>query len=197
MRFGFVGPAESSSPLLEQAVGQLVTGLEVDTIVYLGADEAIHDFITAQRRGQSELTFEQRVAEVAATGAPAEITEVVRSLRGAMYLERLRVLPQPPANAIEMLDDRIILLVREKSSIGEEDVVNSNVVVYGDAKELAFKRYGPRCFFSPGPLEGGYLGILDDEAEGGGITLRAIDLTGEVSWTEPIQGRGARMKVAP
>ncbi|MDH3202422.1 MAG: hypothetical protein OEM15_16145 [Myxococcales bacterium] len=197
MRFGFVGPAGSSSSLLERAVGQLVTELEVDTVVYLGADEAIRDFITAQQRDKSEVSFEQRVAQVAATGSAAEITEVVRSLRGARYLEKLRVLPEPPANAIEMLDDRIILLVREKSSIGEEDVVNSNVVVYGDAKELAFKRYGPRCFFSPGPLEGGHLGILDDEKEGGGITLRAIDLTGEVSWTEPIQGRGARMKVAP
>ncbi len=197
MRFGFVGPAESSSALLEQAVGQLVSELEVDTVVYLGSDEAIRDFIAAQQRDQSEESFEQRVAEVAATGSPAEITEVVRSLRGARYLEKLRLLPQPPANAIEMLDDRIILLVREKSSLGEEDVVNSNVVIYGDAKELAFKRYGPRCFFSPGPLERGHLGILDDEAEGGGITLRAIDLTGEVLWTEPIQGRGARMKVAP
>lgn len=197
MRFGFVGPAESSLALLEQAVGQLVTELEVDTVVYLGADEAIRDFITAQQREKSELSFEQRVAQVAATGSPAEITEVVRSLRGARYLEKLRVLPQAPANAIEMLDDRIILLVLEKSSIGEDDVVNSNVVVYGDAKELAFKRYGPRCFFSPGPLAGGHLGILDDESESGGITLRAIDLTGEVSWTEPIQGRGARMKVAP
>ncbi len=197
MRFGFVGPAESSSALLEQAVGQLVSELEVDTVVYLGSDEAIRDFIAAQQRDQSEESFEQRVAEVAATGSPEEITEVVRSLRGARYLEKLRLLPQPPANAIEMLDDRIILLVREKSSLGEEDVVNSNVVIYGDAKELAFKRYGPRCFFSPGPLERGHLGILDDEAEGGGITLRAIDLTGEVLWTEPIQGRGARMKVAP
>ncbi|MDH3726329.1 MAG: hypothetical protein OER77_02265 [Myxococcales bacterium] len=197
MRFGFVGPAESSLALLEQAVGQLVTELEVDTVVYLGADEAIRDFITAQQREKSELSFEQRVAQVAATGSPAEITEVVRSLRGARYLEKLRVLPQAPANAIEMLDDRIILLVLEKSSIGEDDVVNSNVVVYGDAKELAFKRYGPRCFFSPGPLAGGHLGILDDESESGGVTLRAIDLTGEVSWTEPIQGRGARMKVAP
>lgn len=197
MRFGFVGPAESNSALLEQAVGQLVTELEVDTVVYLGSDEAIRDFITAQQRDKSDLSFEQRVAGVAATGSPAEITEVVRSLRGARYLEKLRVLPQPPAHAIEMLDDRIILLVREKSSIGEEDVVNSNVVIYGDAKELAFKRYGPRCFFSPGPLGGGHLGILDDEAEGGSITLRAIDLSGEVLWTEPIQGRGARMKVAP
>ena len=96
-----------------------------------------------------------------------------------------------------MLDDRIILLVRNKSSIGEEDVINSNVVVYGDAKELAFKRYGPRCFFSPGALEGGHVGILGNEPATGGVSLRAIDLTGQLSWTEPIQGRGAKMKVAP
>ncbi|MDH3483645.1 MAG: hypothetical protein OEM16_05405 [Myxococcales bacterium] len=96
MRFGFVGPAGSSSSLLERAVGQLVTELEVDTVVYLGADEAIRDFITAQQRDKSEVSFEQRVAQVAATGSAAEITEVVRSLRGARYLEKLRVLPEPP-----------------------------------------------------------------------------------------------------
>ncbi len=197
MRFGFIGPAKSDSALLELAVDLLVTELEADTIVYLAAGEAIRDFITTHQCDKSELSFEQQVAQVAATGSPTEITDVVRSLRGARYLEKLRVLPQPPANAIEMLDDRIILLARERSSIGEEDVINSNVVVYGDAKELAFKRYGPRCFFSPGPLDGGHLGILDDEAESGGITLRAIDLSGEVSWTEPVQGRGAKMKVAP
>ena len=197
MRLGFVGPADSNAALLEQAVDQLVTELEVDTVVYLGADEAIRDFITAQQCDASELGFEQRVAQVAAAGSPAEITKVVRSLRGGSYVEKLRLVPQPPANAIEMLDDRIILLVQEKSSLGEEDVVNSNVVIYGDAKELAFKRYGARCFFSPGPLAGGHLGILDEASESGGITLQAIDLAGKVSWTEPIQGRGAKMKVAP
>ncbi len=175
----------------------LVTELEVDMIVYLGADEAIRDFITARQRDKSELSFEQRVAQVAATGSPSEITEVLRALRGARHLEKLRLLPQPPATAIEMLDDRIILLVRNKSNIGEEDVINSNVVVYGDAKELAFKRYGPRCFFSPGALEGGHVGILGNEPATGGGSLRAIDLTGQLSWTEPIQGRGAKMKVAP
>ena len=197
MRFGFVGPAESDSALLELAVDLLVTQLEVDMIIYLGADEAIRDFITARQRDKSELSFEQRVAQVAATGSPSEITEVVHALRGARHLEKLRLLPRPPANAIEMLDDRIILLVRNKSSIGEEDVINSNVVVYGDGKELTFKRYGPRCFFSPGPLEGGHVGILGNEAAGGGVSLHAIALTGELSWIEPIQGRGAKMKVAP
>lgn len=197
MRFGFVGPAESDSALLELAVDLLAIELEVDTIVYLSADEAVRDFITAHQRDKTELSFEQRVAQVAATGSPTEITDVVRSLRGARYLEKLRVLPQPPASVIEMLDDRIILLFREKSSVGEEDVINSNLVVYGDANELAFKRYGPRCFFSPGPLDGGHLGVLSDESERGGVTLSAVDLTGQIAWTESIQGRGAKMKVAP
>ena len=197
MRFGVVGPAESDSALLELAVDLLVTEFEVDMIVYLGADEAIRDFITAHQRDKSELSFEQRVAQVAATGSPSEITDVLRALRGARHLEKLRLLPRPPANAIEMIDDRIILLVRNRSSIGEEDVINSNVVIYGDAKELAFKRYGPRCFFSPGRLEGGHVGILGNEAASGGVSLRAMDLTGELLWTEPIKGRGARMKVAP
>ncbi|MEM7434154.1 MAG: hypothetical protein AAF436_03310 [Myxococcota bacterium] len=197
MRFGFIGPAGLDAALLEGAVDLLVTKFEADAVIYFAADEAIRDFITAHQRDKTDLTFEQQVAQVAATGSPDEIHQVVRSLCGARYLEKLRVVPQSPASVIEMLDDRIVLLVRDKSSIGEEDVVNSNVVVYGDAKSLTFKRYGPRCFFSPGPLEGGHVGILDDEAEGGGVTLRALGLDAEIAWTEPIQGRGAKMKVAP
>jgi len=98
---------------------------------------------------------------------------------------------------MEMLDDRIVLIVRNKLTIGEEDVINSNVVVYGDAKELMFKRFGPRCFFSPGPLDFGHVGLLDDHSESGGVVLKAIDLGGNVSWSEPIQGRGAKIMVAP
>jgi hypothetical protein len=198
MRFGFIGPAGSDARLLEQAVELLINDLEAETVIYLGADEAIRDFITSHQSAKREQSFEEQVARIAATGSPSEIIDVVRSLRGARYLERLSVLPQPPANLIEMIDDRIILLVRTKASIGEEDVINSNVVVYGDASKLTFKRYGPRCFFSPGPLvEGGHVGTLDDEAESGGVTLKALDLAGTVSWAEPIQGRGAKMKVAP
>ncbi|MGB5809536.1 MAG: hypothetical protein WBG86_03340 [Polyangiales bacterium] len=197
MRLGFIGPAGSDATLLERAVELLVGELEADTVFYLAADEAIRDFITNHGAPKSDLSFEQQVARVAATGSAEEVSEVVRSLRGARYLEKLRVVPQPPANGVEMLDDRIVLLVRTKSSLGEEDVINSNVVVYGDASSLAFKRYGARSFFSPGPLGDGHIGTLDDQSESGGVTLRAIDLDGEVAWTEGIQGRGAKMKVAP
>lgn len=197
MRLGFIGPAADDVAALERAARLLILDFEVDAVVYLAEDPALAEFISAHQPDDASSDLEQRVARVAATGSPSDIEEVLRQLRGARYLEKLRVTPAPPTRAVEMLDDRLVLVVREKSTLGEEDVINSTVVVYGDAQELMFKRFGPRCFFSPGPLEGGHVGLLDDESETGGVVLTALDLSGEVWWTEPIQGRGAKMMVAP
>ena len=197
MRLGFIGPANTDAVALEQAAKLLVCDLEVDTVIYLGQDDALRDFVAAHESEDDGQTIEHRVAEVAATGSANDIEEVLRKLRGARYLAKLRVAPPAPRRAMEMLDDRIVLIVRNKSTIGEEDVINANVVVYGDATTLMFKRFGPRCFFSPGPLDVGHVGLLDDRSETGGVVLKAIDLTGEVSWSEPIQGRGAKVMVAP
>lgn len=197
MRLGFIGPAKSDVAALERAAKLLICELEVDTVIYLADDEALHAFTAKHESGQSEVPIEQQVADVAAQGTPDEIEDVLRRLRGARYLGKLRVAPPPPTRAMEMVDDRIALIVRNKSTIGEEDVINSNIVVFGDGKELMFKRYGPRCFFSPGPLETGHLGLLDDRSESGGVVLRAIGIDGEVTWSEPIPGRGAKVMVAP
>ena len=197
MRIGFIGPAGSDTTTLEKAAKLLIVELEVDHVVYLGDDDALHSFVAAHESNDDGDGIEHRVAKVAATGSPSDIEEVLRGLRGLRYLEKLRVAPEPPTRAVEMIDDRIVLVVRRKSTIGEEDVINSNIVVYGDAPELMFKRFGPRCFFSPGPLAGGHVGLLDEHSEAGGVALKALDLSGEVWWTEPIQGRGAKVRVAP
>lgn len=197
MRLGFIGPAQSDTAALEQAAKLLISDLEVDQIIYLGEDDALREFVSAHEAEQGDLTIEQQVAHVAATGSPEDIQKVLRRLRGVRYLEKLRVAPRPPTRAMEMLDDRIVLIVRHKSTIGDEDVINSNVVVYGDAKELMFKRFGPRCFFSPGPLGSGHVGLMDDQSDAGGVVLKAIGVDGEVSWSEPIPGRGAKIMVTP
>jgi len=197
MRFGFIGPANTDASALERAAKLLVVEYEVDQLIYLGEDDALREFVATHESEKDAPSVEQQVARVAATGTPSDIEDVLRRLRGTRYLEKLRVAPRPPTRAMEMLDDRIVLIVRNKAVVGEEDVMNSNVVIYGDAVELMFKRFGPRCFFSPGPLEGGYLGILDDQSEAGGVELKAIHVGGEIRWAEPIQGRGAKIMVAP
>ncbi|MGB8330725.1 MAG: hypothetical protein WCE62_11415 [Polyangiales bacterium] len=197
MRLGFIGPAGTDASALERAAKLLICDFEADELVYLGEDGALRDFTAAHESGDGKRTIEEQVARVAAIGSPDEIEDVLRRLRGARYLGKLHVAPPSPRRAMEMLDDRIVLIVRNKTTIGEEDVINSNIVVYGDAKELMFKRFGPRCFFSPGPLELGHVGLLDDSSDSGGVVLKAINLDGEISWNEPIQGRGAKIMVAP
>lgn len=197
MRLGFIGPAQSDTGALERVAKLLIVDFEVDQLIYLGEDDALREFVDAHESKETGDSIEQRVARVAATGSPSDIEDVLRMLRGARYLEKLRVAPRAPSRAMEMLDDRIVLIVRNKGTLGEEDVINSNVVVYGDASELMFKRFGPRCFFSPGPLGGGYVGLLDEHSEAGGVVLKAIDTSGETWWSEPIQGRGAKVMVAP
>lgn len=197
MRFGFIGPAGTDTAALEQAAKLLIVDYEVDQVIYLGEDDALSAFVATHESVGDDVDVEQRVAQVAATGSPSDIEDVLLRLRGIRYLEKLRVAPRPPTRAMEMLDDRILLIVREKATIEEEDVVNSNLVVYGDARELMFKRFGPRCFFSPGPLAGGHVGLVDDRSEAGGVALQAIDVGGEIRWMEPIQGRGAKVMVAP
>lgn len=197
MRLGFIGPAKSDVAALERAAKLLISDVEVDTVIYLGEDEALRAFMAKHQSDSGDAPLEQQVADVAARGTADEIEEVLRKLRGARYLGKLRIAPPAPRRAMEMLDDRIALIVRHKSTIGEEDVINSNIVVYGDGAELMFKRFGPRCFFSPGPLETGHLGLLDDQCEAGGVVLKAMTLDGKVRWSEPIQGRGAKVMVAP
>ncbi len=197
MRLGLIGPANTDTAALERAAKLLIVEYQVDQVIYLGEDDALREFVMAHESEGNGHPIERQVARVAATGSPSDIEDVLVQLRGARYLEKLRVAPRPPTRAMEMLDDRIVLIVRNKTTLGEDDVVNSNVVIFGDARELMFKRFGPRCFFSPGPLTGGRLGLLDDRSEAGGVELRAIDIGGEILWTEPIQGRGAKVMVAP
>ena len=197
MRLGFIGPAGSDTDALERAARMLIVDFEVDQVVYLAEDQALRDFVARHESDGDGAELEREVARVAATGSPTDIDEVLGRLRGTRYLSKLRVAPRPPTRAMEMLDDRIVIIVREKSSLGEEDIVNSNVVVYGDGSELSFKRFGPRCFFSPGPLSSGHVALLDEHSESGGVALKALDQTGETWWTEAIQGRGAKMMVAP
>ena len=197
MRLGFIGPAGPDSMALERAAMLLIVDFEVDRVIYLAEDDGLRDFVDRHDTEATGSAIEQDVAEAAATGSPADLEAVLRRLRGARYLSKLRVAPRSPTRAMEMLDDRIVLIVRQKASIGEDDVANANLVVYGDANELMFKRFGPRCFFSPGPLSAGHVGVLDEHSEAGGVALTAVDLSGEIWWTETIQGRGAKVMVAP
>jgi hypothetical protein len=201
MRLGVLGSAKGAdAELVLDAVELLAGDLSVDRVIYLGEDSAVEDaaWARAKQLGDPEslaTAFLDRAAELAVSGdalALEELLEVDLELR---HLAEVRRVPKAPDRAIELLEDRIVLFVADKGTLSEEDIANSHVIVYGRAKEMAHARFGTRSFFTPGPLTGGRVGVLEVEGDGR-IVLSAYAISGEPLLREVVAGRTTKITVA-
>jgi hypothetical protein len=84
-----------------------------------------------------------------------------------------------------MMEKWIILAVHDKAVLEEDDVANAHVIVYGEAPEAAFKRFGPRAFLTPGPLYKGRVGSIGLRPDGS-LELAILDLQGATVLSESI-----------
>jgi hypothetical protein len=208
MRMGLIGPAAGATAELARALELLLSDPEIARIVYLGDDDAVDaiDAISAStaasggrdghgrpRLGQAE--FLARAADLACSGSADAITELLSEERAANRLHMIRKLPEPPARAVEMMDKWIVLGVYDKAVLDEDDIANAHIIVYGRSDEAGLKRFGPRCFFTPGPLRAhrfGYLELMDD----GRVEVRLLDLDGKTVLGETLHGSGAKLVVS-
>ncbi|MEM6954937.1 MAG: hypothetical protein AAF411_12560 [Myxococcota bacterium] len=193
---GWIGPSEDRTAL--RAAATLLLDLGVDQAVYLGEAgflEALVSEWTSELGGDGR-PFLDRVVDVAERGTPDHIAALLQGQRSIRMLSRLRTLPPAPSRAVEMLSGRIVLAVQDKKVLDEEDIANASVIVFGKSKDWLFKRFGPRYFFSPGPLSKGRVGLIESDAEGR-LELVGVDLsTGGESERHVLQGTSSRMTVA-
>ena len=90
--------------------------------------------------------------------------------------------------------DRMVLFVHDKAILDEEDIANAHLIVYGRASESDLRRFGRRAFFTPGPLKGGRVGVL--EATDDGVTVSLYDLSGQPVWRETLAQAATKVTVA-
>jgi hypothetical protein len=103
---------------------------------------------------------------------------------------------QPPKQAIEMLDDRIVIVVYDKAVLDKDDIANAHIVVYGRSKEALLKQFGPRAFFTPGLLSGGQLGVLSVDTAGT-VTVETFTPDGKRLEQQELKTRaGSKMTVS-
>jgi hypothetical protein len=200
MRIGLLGPAEGDSALVRKAAEFALDALGAEQVVYLGADDAARD---AAQSWSSEIlkapfgeaAFLDRAFELARTGAPAQIDELLRRDADAKRISALRVLPAAPTRAVEMFEDKVVLFVHDKAQLDAEDIANAYLVVYGRSKVVALNHFGPRTFFSPGPLKAGQLACVERHGESG-VALVQLDLnSGEVIGRTPLSVGRSKMVV--
>jgi len=196
MRIGLIGPAGQVRPKLERALELLLGDSAMQQIIYLGADDVAArvagDWTHA---GLDQDAFLERSAELACRGSADDIAALLVEERATARLAMIRTLPPPPARAIEMMDKWIVLAVHDKAVLDEDDIANAHIIVYGRSEEPSSNRFGPRCFFTPGPLSRDQLGCLELMPQGH-VEVRLLDLDGKLLWSEPLYTSGGKLVVS-
>jgi hypothetical protein len=201
MRLGFIGPCRGDVGAIRPLAELLLFELDVARAVYLGADDALDRAIKGwpERFGapSDEAAFLTEAA-LLAPDAPAEIIEALLERdRKRHRLGDLAALPPPPSRAVEMLDDRVVLMVYDKSVLDEEDVANATVIVWGHAPEPQLKPIGPRVFATPGwvtAASGPHVVLMDCRDDAIVCSLR--DRAGQIELEHRVPlARGARVGV--
>lgn len=201
MRIGLLGPARGDEPALRDAVEFLLGDAGVDQAIYLGEDEGtIERVVTAWARDAlgaepSEAGFLERAALVARSGTPEQIEALLAAEASLRRLSAIRKLPPPPARAVELVSDRIMIAVHDKSVLDEEDIANAALIVYGKSEKAELRRFGTRYFLTPGPVSDARVAIVEAESDGN-VSLALFETSGLPVWREKMARRTFKLNVA-
>ena len=200
VRLALLGPCEGDLWALARAATTALDVLVADQVVYLGTDGAL-DFVVeewAQAIGVDASIDDRLRADPSLLDAdPQIIAEEVERERARLRLGRLRTVAGPGLRALEILNDRVVLLVDDKAVLDEEDLLPATIIVFGKGQPTV-RRIGSRTFACPGASNVAGQGLLLlDEGEGAvGIALTLLDVEGAEKQRDFVETtRAAKLRV--
>lgn len=201
MRLGLLGPAGPDVGALGRAAEFLLNGARVHRAIYLGNDGALDRAVAAWARklvgdDPSDDGAWKRAAEIALGGTAEQLDKFVSTERARLRLKSLEALPEEVSRTIEMVGDRVAVLIHDKALLDEEDILAANLLFFGKSDGPLIRKIGARWFVTPGPIgcEGGGIAVLDDEKDD--ITITIYDSAGKATQTEALSvSRAPKMRV--
>ena len=191
MRLGLLGPSSGDVGALGRAAEFLLNGARVHRAIYLGNDGALDRAVAAWARklvgdDPSDDAVWRRAADIALKGTPEQIDKFVSTERARLRLKSLEALPEQIARTIEIVGDRVAVLIHDKAMLDEEDILAANLLFFGKSDGPLIKKIGARWFVTPGPIgsEGGGMCVLDDEQDEVVVTI--YDQSGKATQREAL-----------
>ena len=198
MRLGLLGPAGGDVGALGRAAELLLNSARVHRAIYLGNDGALDRAVAAWARklvgdDPSDEGAWARAAEIALAGTPQAIDRFVATERARLRLKALEALPEQVARTIEMVGDRVAVLIHDKAQLDEEDILAANILLFGNSDGPLVRKIGPRWFVTPGPIgsRGGGAAVLDDEQDEVIVTI--YDAAGRATQREVLGLQRSKM----
>ena len=196
MKIGVVGPTEDVDGC-RAALLMLLRDHAVDQAVFLGTDAvldgAVEGLGEALERAREQAFLDEAV-RTAETGTPDAIRALLEADDRSVGLGAVRKIPAPPARAVELVGDRIVLWIHDKALLDEDDIANASLIVHARSERGEVRRFGKRAFATPGPLTGGHLLVIEPGAEG--LVVSLVGLDGRVELREALGGTQGKLTVA-
>lgn len=171
MRLGLLGPAHDRVDALERGARFLLEEVGVDRAVYLGVDHALDAVVTRWAAelvegDPDERAVWARAAERCARASAPEIDDFLERERRRRALAALESLADDATRLIELLDSKLVVLLFDKATLDEEDILPASLLVFGKSRQPLVKQVGSRWFLSPGSFEDFGLMTLEDGEHG-------------------------------
>ena len=177
MRLVLVGPIGRDIRLLSRALWVAMHQLHADRIVYLGSDHAIDAVVDVWAHlWSAETALHTKAATVINTDAASIRTE----LQHEQLRTRLKCIQSLAGHgvcSIELLLDRVVVMIDDKALFDEEDILPASILAFGYGDAL-LRKVGSRMFVAPGVLnhkEQGLALLQEDATQGILISLHALD----------------------
>jgi hypothetical protein len=192
VRLGVLGPANGDVDALVRTAAFLLNDAKVGRAIYLGADDALDEAVALWTESlvgtdASDVGLWDRAFAPSEEGTAAEIDAFLRGERARLRLKCLEGLAPPGLRSVEMVGDRLTLVVYDTAGLDEDDIFSAGLVVYGKSETPVVRRIGPRWFLSPGSLGGadGGAAVVDDS--GDAVVIRFYDGGGRESGVEKLE----------
>lgn len=197
MRLALLGSCDGDVAALARAAHASLSKLHADRIVYLGGDDALDAVIYAWADIIDAVDPLEWRVDALIDESPDRLDDAIARERARAKLRAFRSLEAPGVRSIELLHDRVVLLVDDKKELDEEDLLPATFIVFGKG-EPTIRRVGTRVFLCPGAIAKRREGIIMlDEGEHTGSVLATLhDIDGNVTQREILDTtRSAKMKV--